>query len=130
MTPRKTSGPAAKKPAHAKPAGASTAQRAESQTARFEDDTIAGGSGNDLVASERDVADGENETLVIASGGEAVEMVHQPLPLTTPQREAIASHLELRVAEMAHYIRTEAHKHGMEPQAFAKLFADQLRAGL
>lgn len=79
--------------------------------------------------SARDVADGENETRVVAPG-DAGQGEPEAAPLTEAQHEAIAAHLELRVAEMTHYVRTEAHKHGMDPHAFASLFADQLHAGL
>lgn len=79
--------------------------------------------------SARDVPKGENETRVVAADDlGAVEP--DAAPLSEAQHEAIAAHLELRVAETTHYVRTEAHKHGMEPHAFARLFADQLHAGL
>lgn len=83
----------------------------------------------DEALAQRDVAEHENETRVIPPD-HAPELTVAPHAPTQAERDAIKDHLELRLAELATYVRSEAHKHGMKVGDFGDHLADALRAML
>ncbi len=55
---------------------------------------------------------------------------HDPAVPTQAETQAVNDHLDLRASELASYLRSEAAKFSVDPEALAASFVDRLRAAL
>lgn len=86
--------------------------------------TLVGWAGNDAI--EAGVAVTEDPTLVLDPAN-LHEVTAEHVKPTAAEAQAVMDHLELRLSELASYVKAEVAKYGGDPHDLASTIADRLR---